>query len=302
MTTSSTPGDATPTDMLVGRIVRPTNRHYATGIHDDATAQAAGFRGGTIAGSAHLDTLVPLALDQFGTDWFRSGSVSFTFTYATTDGEPTVASMARVGVDGQHQARIETPEGVLVGRGTVGGPDATGTTELFLRELRHDPSNLRILKLVSAGDPIGPEVDRVDGIELDQRVAHGLVTEPIDGYTLAAVAPDSPWSGQIVPPSAVIEIVNRVVSAQIAAALPKAVGMWSALEVRFIDGPVYADVPYRVEGQVVALGESPKTEIIWQDFVLYDASESADHTNPRQVASARVQSRFVKSTSDLWAD
>jgi hypothetical protein len=288
---------------LIGRTVRPTNRHYATGIHHDATAQAAGFRGGTIAGSAHLDTFVPLAIELFGDGWFRNGSLSFAFTYATTDGEPTVASVGRVARDGQHDARIETPEGVLIGHGTLGAPGAAGPSQLFRSAPVHDPTNVRILKRIAVGDRIGPAVDVISGADLEDRAANGLITEPIDAYR--AGTQSSVWGSQIVPPSAVIDSTNRVISAQLEPLLPKAVGMWSALEVRFLDGPVFAEVPYSIEGSIVALADSPKTEIIWQDFVLYDESDSAPrtaHASRRAVASARVQSRFVKSTSDLWRD
>ena len=279
-------------ETLVGRVVHPTNRHYATGIHDNETAQAAGFRGGTIAGSAHLDTLVPLALALFGEDWFRSGSLSLTFRFATTDGEPTYASIDKVGEHGQHAARIETPEGVLVGVGTVGAPGALGPTHLFSDALQTDSSKVRILRSVSAGDPIGPATDMIDGKSVHRRSADGLITEPVAWYSRND-APSSPWGAQIVPPSAVIDSVNRVVSDQLAQTLPPAVGMWSALEVRFLNGPVVADIPHRIEGSVAAIGESPKTEIIWQDCTMYNGAIP--------IASVRIQSRFVKSTSDLWS-
>jgi hypothetical protein len=282
-------------EFLVGPVVRPTNRHYASGIHDDSTAQAAGFRGGTIAGSAHLDTLVPLALDLCGQQWFETGSVSFTFKYPTTDGEPTLAMIERTDTGGQHAARVETPDGVLVGFGTVGAPGASAVTQLHSSALRHDRSNARILQSVEAGDPIGPGIDTIDGDNLLGRVEHGLITEPIEWYRKPS--PESPWGAQIVPPSAVIDSVNRVVSAHFAT-LPPAVGMWSALEVRFVNGPVLADVPYRITGEVAAIDDSPKTEIIWQDCTL----SRADRDPGDVVASVRIQSRFVKSTSALWSD
>jgi hypothetical protein len=275
-------------DWFTGRLVHPTNRHYASGIHDDATAQAAGFRGGTIAGSAHLDTFVPLALELHGQAWFEGGSVSMAFTYATTDGEPTQALISTIDADGQREAKVETPEGVLVGRGTVGGPAATGLSALRQIEPLNDPSHARILRNVSAGDAILPSTDTIDGNDLAQRNQHSLITEPLQWY-----AGTSPWGGPIVPPSAVIDAANRVVSAALLPKLPPAVGMWSALEVQFVRGPVFSDVAYAVSGKVVAINDSPKTEIIWQDLQLSDTAGV--------VATVRIQSRFVKSTSTLWA-
>ena len=51
-----------------GRAARANN------IHDDATAQNLGFRGGTIAGSIHLDQFPPVLMAAFsggdtGVDW-----------------------------------------------------------------------------------------------------------------------------------------------------------------------------------------------------------------------------------------
>jgi hypothetical protein len=56
-------------------------------IHDDETATALGFRGGTVAGSVHLDQFPPLLLQAFGQPWFETGSLSLYFRHATTDGE-----------------------------------------------------------------------------------------------------------------------------------------------------------------------------------------------------------------------
>jgi hypothetical protein len=276
-----------PREWFAGRIVHPTNRHYASGIHDDATAQAAGFRGGTIAGSAHLDTFVPLALELHGQSWFESGSVSMAFTYATTDGEPTQAFISTVDSDGQRGAKIETLEGMLVGKGTVGAPAAGGLAALRKTDPANDTSHARILRSLSVGDAIAPAIDTIDGNDMAQRNQHGLITEPLDWYAGA-----SPWGGAIVPPSAVIDAANRVVSAALMPKLPPAVGMWSALEVQFVRGPVFSDVAYTVSGTIVAINDSPKTEIVWQDLELRDIEGV--------VASVRIQSRFVKSTSELW--
>ncbi len=45
-------------------------------IHDDATAAKLGFRGGTVAGSIHMDQFPPLLLRAFGTRFFHDGALS----------------------------------------------------------------------------------------------------------------------------------------------------------------------------------------------------------------------------------
>jgi hypothetical protein len=227
-----------------------------------------------------------------GPDWFVGGSVSFSFRHPTTDGEPTYATVDDASTGGQHAAQVlaPLPDGTeaTVGSGTVGAPGPTAPTHLRISEPEHDASAARILAALHQGFAIAPHRDRVDGADLSNRCSGGLITEPIDWYVTT-----SPWGGPIAPPSSVIDCVNRVVSAQLLPLLAPAVAMWSALEVRFLAGPVLTDQEYVVSGQVTAISDSPKTEIIWQDVTMSDAAGVA-------VADARIQSRFVKSTSDLW--
>ena len=56
-------------------------------IHDDATASKLGFRGGTVAGSIHMDQFPPLLLRAFGHALLRDGALSLYFLNATTDRE-----------------------------------------------------------------------------------------------------------------------------------------------------------------------------------------------------------------------
>ena len=79
-----------------GPVRHPRNLYAgsAGSIHDDATATRLGFRGGTVAGSVHLDQFPPLLLRAFGERWFETGSVSVYFRNATTDGEPVQAFVA----------------------------------------------------------------------------------------------------------------------------------------------------------------------------------------------------------------
>ena len=80
-------------DVITGPVRTPRNlaANVTGSIHDDATATALGFRGGTVAGSIHMDQFPPLLLDAFGPRWFETGSLSLYFRTATTDGEPVRA-------------------------------------------------------------------------------------------------------------------------------------------------------------------------------------------------------------------
>jgi hypothetical protein len=296
--------------IIRGRTVRPTNADYNDpgGIHDDATAQGLGFRGGTIAASAHLDTFVPVLLDVFGEDWFRTGSLSMYFRHATTDGEPTHALVELPDAvphddnllggnwqnetlvplrDAQIRAVIELSDGTLVGEGTASVGSPNEPTELDARDLRHDPSAARILADVSLGEVLGPFTAAVDGARVAQGCEH-RITEALDWYRGA-----SPFGGAIAPPSALIDLFANVAGDALLPRLGQAVGMWGAMEVRHHHGPLFVDHPYDVTITIASIGDSPKTEILWYDAEARDGE--------KLVASARILSRFVKASSPLYS-
>ena len=59
----------------------------AGSIHDDATAERLGFRGGTVAGDIHMNQFPPVLLQIFGNEWFERGNLSLNFKNATVDKE-----------------------------------------------------------------------------------------------------------------------------------------------------------------------------------------------------------------------
>src|SRR5262245_65778863 len=79
-----------------GPVRHPRNLYSgsAGSIHDDATATRLGFRGGTVAGSVHLDQFPPLLLRAFGERWVETGSLSMYLPNATAAGEPVQSFVA----------------------------------------------------------------------------------------------------------------------------------------------------------------------------------------------------------------
>src|ERR1051325_5562373 len=73
-------------------------------IHDDATASKLGFKGGTVAGSLHMDQFIPQLLQTYGEDWLRRGNISLYFRQATVDLE-AVRCLTRLD-PGAPQARL----------------------------------------------------------------------------------------------------------------------------------------------------------------------------------------------------
>jgi hypothetical protein len=256
-------------------------------IHDDATAQSLGFRGGTIAGSIHLDQFPPLLLAAFGQRWFEAGSISLNFKNATVDNEPVIAFVALP--DGRHQveARMERADGLLVAEGTA-GLEETEPTHLHAIDLRPSPpGELRMLAGVGPGSPIERRSFTVDAGAQRERILSGPMTEPLPWYT-----GDSPWGPPIVPPSAIVQLIRNG-RHDFGSHIADAVGLFGAIELRFGAGPLRCDTPYETGGVVVAVGASPKTEYAWYDSAARDEAGNV-------VVSMRMQLRWMKASSPLY--
>jgi hypothetical protein len=154
-------------------------------IHNDAVASKLGFRGGTVAGSIHLELFPPLLIDALGERWFERGCLSVNFRNPTTDREAVRATVALPSAgltDVQVDVKIEREDGLLVGEGTAAVGDPGVPSALRAIDLsRFEPGELRILDGVSAGDVI-EEADVLMPSEL-QTARLDVITEPLERYS-----------------------------------------------------------------------------------------------------------------------
>ena len=146
---------ATHADDLVGEFRTPVNSAAQSrgSIHDDATASKLGFRGGTVAGSIHMDQFPPLLVKLYGEDWWKRGNMSFYFRQATVDRE-TVRAFARAG-DPHARLWMENEKGDLIAEATascLGHDEGTAVENLMNGQAHSDGGSLRILKNVKVGD------------------------------------------------------------------------------------------------------------------------------------------------------
>ncbi len=280
--------------VFVGPLRRSLNnaRHVSGSIHDDATATKLGFRGGTVAGSIHLELLPPLLLKAFGKRWFERGTISTYFLNATTDREAVRAFLKEPplgATDAQVDVWIERDDGMRVAEGTasVGSPEAP--TALLRRPLdRFGTGQLRIL----GGLKVGSRFEECDAFltkdTMTQRMK--VITEPLEWYTKP-----SPWGGPIATPATMVQLLYSQSIATLRGKLGQAVGLFGAIELRNINGPVLVEHPYRVSGSIVALGQSPKTEYMWFETALNEATGE-------RIAEMRMLLRFMKASSPLYKD
>ncbi|HSR84959.1 MAG TPA: hypothetical protein VLM11_12335 [Streptosporangiaceae bacterium] len=280
-------------DVFAGPVRTPRNlaAGIAGSIHDDATATALGFRGGTVAGSIHMDQFPPLALRAFGSGWFEDGSLSLYFRHATTDGEPVRAFIERPPRqrDAQTRAWATTSGDVVVAEGTAGRGHPAEMSALRSRDMRPvDPGQLRILAGFKPSAVLGEVTLRPDGERQRRRIVQHGMTEPLDWYT-----GPSPWGGPIAAPSAVVDLLYARLLEDAKASMGEHVGLFGAIEIRFRSGPVLLDRRYRITGEVVAVSQTPKTEAMWFDSRAYDASGEL-------VADMRMMLRQLKQSSPLY--
>ena len=279
--------------VLAGPLRRPVNfsRDAVGSIHDDETAKTLGFRGGTVAGNIHFEQFPPLMLARFGKGWRRRGGLSLYFLNATTDGEPVQAFVgpAEAVAPGVQRAAawMETPEGVRVCEGTAwaGGDDPDSALRLRVAQQR-PATDLRILKTSRLGDAVTGIPSRLDGPTSLRRLEG--ITEPLPEYLDPSL-----FGGQVAAPAVAIDAL-RAVEEPLFKTGKAFVGMFGAIELEFLGGPIFVDHDYLADGRILALGESPKTEVAWYESTLRDAGDG------RPVARLVMMSRLLKASSSLW--
>jgi hypothetical protein len=278
--------------LITGPWQRPKNpaRSDAGAIHDDATAMQLGFRGDPVTGISHMELFPLLLLKTFGPRWFERGTLSMYFANATTVLEQVRATLEQPSdsaTNTQCNGWVEDENGMRVIEGTASAGDSTAPTYLQQRLAKPvAPGELRILKDVKPGHAFDAGEVALDARA--QAAQADTLSEP-----LAWFAHDSPWGGPIVPLGGMNDLLYRQWLELLGPAAGGEVAIYGAIELRNINGPVFVDRTYRVGGQVVAVGQSPRTEYLWFETVLSDQ-------RGRPIAGLLMQMRWMKAASALW--
>jgi hypothetical protein len=278
--------------VFVGPLRRSVNNaHDVRGsIHDDSTATKLGFRGGTVAGSIHLELFPPLLLRALGERWFERGTLSMYFLNATTDREAVRAYVKQPPgdcADAQVDAWVEREDGMRVAEGTASIGNPGEPTALLRKPLdRFAAGELRILSNLKPGAQFDRREVTLPRSAIAERMK--VITEPLDWYAGA-----SPWGGAIATPASMVHLLYAEPIATLRGKIGAAVGLFGAIEIRNINGPILIERPYRVGGHVVALGQSPKTEYMWFETEL-------DDREGKRIAEMRMLLRFMKASSPLY--
>jgi len=242
-------------------------------LHDDATAGGLGLSGAPIEGPTHFSQFDPLAFARWGDRWFEEGCVSAHFSTMVVEGEEVTARLT--GAPGTI-ARIDAikPDGatVLTGTASVG---AAEPTELDGRLAQlGDPGDLFIVDRLAVGQRSSATVTA----SVDMQTSNGelypfslrqkldAITEPSDWYA----SDDNPW-GRAILPFEMISVLAQKTPAAFALRGP-AIGLFLDLEIRLDAGPVFVGQEYRIDREVVGLGQSRRTESFWVRSTLTDGT------------------------------
>jgi hypothetical protein len=241
-------------------------------IHDDATAQKMGFKGGTIEGPTHFSQFAPLCERLWGESWFETGCISAHYRNAVFAGEEVQAVVAKP-KDAQSQVDIHMlkRDGTEVLRGTASVGRQTSASALdqrFSEGLKPltDPVILRDVRLgmKTRRQTIRMDVDQNMGALYPFSLREKLkaITEPSWFYEVER-ARENKWARTIIP-FEMLSVLFQYSSKQ--DGLPvkgPAVGLFADQEIRLLDGPLFVGESYDLEREVVAMSGSKRTESLW---------------------------------------
>ena len=273
---------------------RNLSRNTGTGsVHNDETATDLGFRGGPVRADGHMNQFVPVVLGLFGPDWFRHGHLSLDFKSATLEMEE-VQVLANPLAPGSSQVDVwmERDAETVVCKGTAGIGDISSSA-LRTKEIHAcDPSSLRICRNLEIGMDLGTYEITLSSADQFERYDSGSISDPIKSYRQPEL-----FEGAIACPSTYLELLWRAPTVDgLGPKLPrKFVGLFGAMEICNVNGPLLLDRTYTVTSTLIAVGESPKTENVWHDAHAFDPSG-------REIANLRMMQRILKASSDLYND
>ncbi|MFM7453349.1 MAG: hypothetical protein ACKO1V_05230 [Cyanobium sp.] len=266
-------------------------------IHDDATAQKLGFRGGTIEGPTHFSQITPLLVHLWGTEWFENGAISANYRNASYEGEevkaqvkPTSSSSAQISV-----LKLDGTV-VLTGSGAIGSHAEPGVALAKLQRA-HPLIEPRILKGASIGMRVPSRVVRMDYAQrmgdlypfsLQEKLAN--ITEPSPFYERSAA---TPWNRPVMPVEMISVLCQHLASDDGFPVSFPVVGLFADQEISLRSGPVSPELDYRLEREIIALTETPKTESMWLRSRLF--------RDDSLIAEMTLNQAFLKASSPLYA-
>lgn len=247
-------------------------------IHDDATAQKLGFKGGTIEGPTHFSQFAPLCVRLWGDAWFESGCISAHYRNAAYEGEDVQAIIEKPAAAAHHATiRMVKRDGteILRGSASVGSDIPPSALDVRLTELK-PLADAVILHDITIGMTTAPHTVRMD---IDQHMGDlypfslaqklKVITEPSPYYS----GSDTPWRRPIIPIEMLSVLFQHTSKKDGLPVRGPAVGLFADQEIRVVKGPLFVGQDYLVQRKVVALSGSKRTESLWVRTEVRDVSQ-----------------------------
>lgn len=270
-------------------------------IHDDATAQAIGFKGGTIEGPTHFSQFVPLAISVWGDRWLTHGCLSAHYRAPAFEGEYVRAYMRKPEENADiaeiWMMRDDDTE-ILRGTASVGPNFPTSALESRLAGLKPlvDPVILADLRV---GDRMPRTSVRMD---FDQHMGPlypftlsdklKLITEPSPLYT----GSDHPYERPIIPLEMISVLSQYTAREDGPGRREPVVGLFADQEIRLLDGPLYVGEDYEIEREILFLSGSRRTESVWSRTRIYRPATT------HAVAEVLLNNAAIKVTYARYAE
>jgi hypothetical protein len=268
-------------------------------IHDDATAQKLGFKGGTIEGPTHFSQFAPLGFAVWGDAWLASGCISAHYRAPVFEGEEVRAYLRRP----QHQEQTEiwmlraNGDEILRGTASVGPnfPDSALDVRLSALAPLADPVILADVKvgMRSRRSAVRMDPEQHMGALYPFSLAQKLtrITEPSPRYS----GTENVWRRPIVPLEMISVLMQYSARDSAFKTRGPAVGLFADQEIRLLNGPVLVGEPYDIEREIVALSGSRRTESMWVRSTLYASGSE------QKVAQMLLNLATLKETDASYA-
>jgi hypothetical protein len=142
---------------------------------------------------------------------------------------------------------------------------------------------------VTPGLSLGRFEEILDPTLQFERYDTGLISDPLPEYRTG-----EKWGAPVAAPCTFVQYFWGPPTRTLRPLVSDAVGLFGAIEIGHRDGPLLLGQPYLIESEVIAVGQSPKTEYVWFDT-------SARRPDGALVATFRMMLRFMKASSPLYA-
>lgn len=284
-------------ECLAGEWRRPVNdlQHQIVGggrksIHANETAAKIGFGAAPIHGTVHWSQFTPILLEAFGQAWFETGSISVHFKTPVSHMDPVraFASLPASTEKQQIEVWMEHLDGrvVLEGTASVGLGPGDMVTMANSKQVTIKPFEGA---LVFIREDVGTKSLNVETARIDFDKVIGpffpftlqdkldCITEWHPWFSKEA-GNGSPWGRPILPPECLNAIMLSLCGSSEPTQWPSRpqddwlaeardgaspVGLFGGCEVIMHHGPVFVGQEYNITRQLVAKGETPKTEFSW---------------------------------------